>query len=161
MKKITAICLAVLLIISFAGCGSNKESYLFKSMGLDVRMSPDTSMKIACDDKGIYVADIQNGSSLGVISVDKNEGKTLSEIYDTYLLGGNAKVTKNEISKKLIFADVLSETESQYVGTVVDKMYCFVFYDEKTGAVLYGRFFENCDRELVLNLAKSIEVKNI
>ena len=44
------------------------------------------------------------------------------------------------------------------LGERVDKMYCFIFYDEATGMMLYGRFFENSERDYVISLAKSIEV---
>ena len=68
--------------------------------------------------------------------------------------------TKTELSDDLIFVEIINKVDSVALGERVDKAYCFIFYDESTGALLFGRFSENSERDYVISLAKSIEVTN-
>ena len=67
-------------------------------------------------------------------------------------------LTQKELSDKLIFVEIINTVDSVVQGERVEKIYCFIYYDESTGALLFGRFSENSERDYVISLAKSIEV---
>ena len=160
MKKAIGIFMCLVIGLFFVGCESEKESLVFEDLEIEVKMQVGEDKRAVQGNTVILIEDAAKGYSLGVISVDKTKGKTIDEIYDTYIVGGGEK-EKTELSDNLIFIDVLNEVDSVVLGERKDKMYCFIFYDKKTGAVLYGRFFENNERDDVINLAKTIEVIKI
>lgn len=155
MKRI--ICLILLLMVSFTGCGSTKTEFLFKDLGFKTEIDFGESVTVSHENKTLLVCDLDSGDSIGVISADKIEGKSINEIFDFYV-GSGEGIKKTNISDNLIYFDYQNEIDSVYIDNRVEKMYCFIFYEENTGAVLYGRFFENSERDYVISLAKSIEV---
>ena len=157
MRKLLSILLCLIMCILFVGCNSTKEIFVFDNLGIEVKMQIDETINVLHDDKAMLISNIKNNDALGVISVFKEKGKNINEIYDTYITGSD-EITKTELSDDLIFIDFINKVDSVMLGERVDKMYFFIFYDENTETVLYGRFFENCERDHVISLAKSIEV---
>ncbi len=157
MKKLLAILLCLVLCLFFVGCNSKKEIFVFDNLGIEVKMQIDETISVSQDNNTMLISDIKNNDAIGVISVAKEEGKNINEIYDTYIIGDGER-TETELSDNLIFVEIINRVDSVVLGERVDKMYCFIFYEENTGAVLYGRFFENSERDYVISLAKSIEV---
>ena len=155
MKKAFVFCLCFVMCLMFVGCGYEKEAFVFDDLEFEVKMRLDEQARAAKENTTMLISNVETGSSLGVISVAKMENKNIHEIYETYIIGGGDK-TKTEISDKLIFVDIMHGVDSE-----VPEMHCFIFYDEATGAVLYGRFFQNCERDYVIHLAKSIEVSKM
>lgn len=155
MKKTLSFFLCLIICFIFAGCKNGKESYVFADLGIEVKMQVDETISVSRDNNGILISDIESNDAIGVISVSKEKGKNINEIYDTYIIG-EGEFIKTEISDNLIFVEV-----SAVLGERVDKMYCFIYYDENTEAVLYGRFFSNNERDYVISFAKAIEVAKI
>ena len=158
MKKVLAILLCFMVFLALAGCKAEKESFRIEDLGIDVKMRPGKQANVSHENNAMLISNAENGNTLGVISVEIIEGKNIHEIYDAYIAGGAGEITKTELSDNLIFVDILNEVYSEVLGNSVDKMYCFIFYDESIGTVLYGRFFEDNERDYVIGLAKSIEV---
>ena len=123
-------------------------------------MQIDEAIRVSQDNDIMLVSDIKNNDAIGVISIVKEEGMNIDEIYDTYIIGDGER-TKTVFSDELIFVEIINKVDSVVLGERVDKMYCFIFYDESTGTLLFGRFFENSERDHVISLAKSIEVLKI
>ena len=160
MKKLMAIFLCLVMCIVFVGCENEKESLIFEDFGIEVQMQIDETISVSQDNNTILVSNIKDNDAIGVISVDKQNDKNINEIYDT-CISGNGEKSKTELSDKLIFVEITNKVDSVVLGERIDKIYGFIFYDESIGAVLYGRFFQNSERDYVMNLAKSIEVVKI
>ena len=77
------------------------------------------------------ISDIKSNDAIGVISVAKEEGKNINEIYNMYIIGDGER-TKTELSDNLIFVEIINKVESVVHGERIDKMYCFIFYEENT-----------------------------
>ena len=157
MKRLTVLCLCFVICLTVVACKSTKSEFVFEDLRIAVKMYVDDTVKVAYDDHAMLVTDAQSGDSLGVISVSRVENKNIDEIYNAYISVGKSDVVRTEISDKLIFLDVSNNVYSEVLGNSLDKVYCFIFYDKNTSAVLYGRFFESNDRNNIINLAKSIE----
>ena len=160
MKKLSAIFLCILFCLTLISCKSEKETFVFDDLKIEVKMQVGENVRATHENTTMLFTNAEKGYYLGVVSVVKEEGKNINEIYDTYIIGDGEK-TKTELSDNLIFIDISNKIDSVVLGERVDKMYCFIFYDEATGMMLYGRFFENSERDYVISLAKSIEVDKI
>ena len=160
MKKLSAIFLRILFCLTLISCKSEKETFVFDDLKIKVKMQVGENVRATHENTTMLFTNAEKGYDLGVVSVVKEEGKNINEIYDTYIIGDGEK-TKTELSDNLIFIDISNKIDSVVLGERVDKMYCFIFYDEATGMMLYGRFFENSERDYVISLAKSIEVDKI
>ena len=157
MKKLVTIFMCLVMCVFFVGCENKKESFVFDDFGIEVRMLLGVHARASHDNDSLIINNAEKGYCLGVISVDKQIDKNINEIYDTYIVGDGEK-TKTELSDNLIFVEIINKVDSVALGERVDKAYCFIFYDESTGTLLFGRFFENSERDYVISLAKSIEV---
>ena len=157
MKKLSAIFICLVIGLTFISCKSEKETFVFDDLKIKVKMQVGEHARATHENTTMLFNKNEKGYDLGVVSVVKEEGKNINEIYDTYIIG-DGEITKTELSDNLIFIDISNKIDSVVLGERVDKMYCFIFYDEATGTMLYGRFFENSERDYVISLAKSIEV---
>ena len=157
MKKALTLFMCLIVCFTFAGCGNEKETFSFEDLGFVVKMQIDETISVSHTDKTMLISNSENNENIGVISVVKEKGKNINEIYDTYIIGDGEKI-KTELSDNLIFVEIINKVDSVALGERVDKAYCFIFYDESTGALLFGRFSENSERDYVISLAKSIEV---
>ncbi len=156
MKKLATVLICLVMCVFFVGCNSTKEIFVFDNLGIEVKMQIDETISVSQDNNSMLISDIKNNDAIGVISVAKEEGKNINEIYDNII--GDGERTEIELSDNLIFVEIINRVDSVVLGERVDKMYCFIFYEENIGALLYGRFFENSERDYVISLAKSIEV---
>ena len=159
MKNTFLVFLCLLMCLTFVGCGYEKELFVFEDLEIKVKMQLGEHASASHDNNTLLINNAEKGHSLGVISVDKQKDKNINEIYDVYIVGDGEKI-KKELSDKLIFVEIINTVDSVVQGERVEKIYCFIYYDESTGALLYGRFFENSERDYVISLAKSIEVRN-
>ena len=159
MKKALTLFMCLILCLTFAGCGNKKETFAFDDLGIEVKMKIDEAISVSCDDKAMLISNSKNNEAIGVISLVKEKENNINEIYNTYITG-NGEKTKTELSDNLIFVEIENQVNSEVAGERVDKTYCFIFYDENTSTLLYGRFFENIERDYVISLAKTIEVTN-
>ena len=157
MKKALTLFMCLIVCFTFAGCGNEKETFSFADLGFVVKMQIDETISVSHTDKTMLISNSENNEAIGVISVVKEEANDINEIYNTYVTG-NGEKTKTQLSDNLIFVEIKNQVDSVVLGERVDKMYCFIFYDESTGTLLFGRFFENSERDYVISLAKSIEV---
>ena len=157
MKKLATILICLVMCVLFVGCENEKESFVFDDFGIEVKMLLGAHAKASHDNESLIINNAEKGYYLGVISVDKQKDKNINEIYDTYIIGDGEKI-KTELSDNLIFVEIINKVDSVALGERVDKAYCFIFYDESTCALLFGRFSENSERDYVISLAKSIEV---
>lgn len=160
MKKLSAIFLCILFCLTLISCKSEKETFVFDDLKIEVKMQVGENVRATHENTTMLFINAEKGYDLGVVSVVKEEGKNINEIYDTYIIGDD-EITKTELSDNLIFIDISNKIDSVVLGERVDKMYCFIFYDKATGTMLYGRFFENSERDYLISLAKSIEVDKI
>ncbi len=159
MKKLATVLICLVMCVLFVGCENEKESFVFDDFGIEVKMQIDETIIVSQDNNAMLISDIKSNDAIGVISVVKEEGKNINEIYNMYIIGDGER-TKTELSDNLIFVEIINRVDSVVHGERIDKMYCFIFYEENTDAVLYGRFFESNERDYVISLAKSIEVTN-
>ena len=159
MKKLATVLICLVMCVLFVGCENEKESFVFDDFGIEVKMQIDETIIVSQDNNAMLISDIKSNDAIGVISVVKEKGKNINEIYDKYIVGDGER-TKTELSDNLIFVEIINRVDSVVHGERIDKMYCFIFYEENTDAVLYGRFFESNERDYVISLAKSIEVTN-
>ena len=157
MKKALTLFMCLIVCFTFASCGNEKETFSFDDLGFMVKMQIDETISVSHTDKTMLISNSENNESIGVISVVKEEANDINEIYNAYFTG-NGEKTKTELSDNLIFVEIKNKVDSVVHGERVDKMYCFIFYDESSSILLYGRFFENSERDYVISLAKSIEV---
>lgn len=157
MKRVLTLFMCLIVCLAFASCGNEKETFAFDDLGIEVKMKIDETISVSHDDKTMLISNSKNNEAIGVISVVKEKGNNINEIYNTYITG-NGEKTKTELSDNLVFVEIKNKVDSVVLGERVDKMYCFIFYDESTSTLLYGRFFENIERDYVISLAKSIEV---
>ena len=160
MKKALTLFMCLIVCFIFAGCGNEKETFSFVDLGFVVKIQIDETISVSHTDKSMLISNSENNEAIGVISLVKEEVNDINEIYNTYITG-NGEKTKTELSDNLIFVEIINRVDSVVHGERIDKMYCFIFYDENTGAVLYGRFFENSERDYVISLARTIEVEKI
>ena len=159
MKKLATVLICLVMCVFIVGCENEKESFVFDDFGIEVKMQIDETIIVSQDNNAMLISDIKSNDAIGVISVVKEKGKSINEIYDTYITGRGER-TKTVLSDELIFVEIINKVDSVILGERIDKMYCFIFYEENTDAVLYGRFFESNERDYVISLAKSIEVRN-
>lgn len=157
MKKAVTLFMCLIVCLTFAGCGNEKETFSFEDLEIEVKMKIDETISVSHTDNTMLISNSKNNDTIGVISVVKEKADNINEIYNICITG-NGEKTKTKLSDNLIFVEIKNKVDSVILGERVDKMYCFIFYDENTGAVLYGRFFENSKRDYVISLAKSIEV---
>ena len=157
MKKLATVLICLVMCVFFVGCEKEKESFVFDDFGIEVKMLLGVHARASHDNDSLIINNAEKGHYLGVISVDKQKDKNINEIYDTYIIGDGEKI-KKELSDNLIFVEIINKVDSVALGERDDKAYCFIFYDESTGALLFGRFSENSERDYVISLAKSIEV---
>lgn len=160
MKKISIVFMCLLICVGFVGCKNEKESFIFDDLGIEVKIEIDETISISHDKNAMLVSNIKDNATIGVISVDKQEDKTIDGIYDTYIIGGGEK-TKTKLSDNLIFVEIINNPDSAILDENAQTTYCFIFYDEDTGALLFGRFFKNSKRDCLMDLAKSIEISKI
>ena len=160
MKKFATVLICLGICVFFVGCEDGKECFVFNDLGIEVKMKIDETISVSYENNTMLISNNKNNEDIGVISVVKEKGKSINEIYDTYITGRGER-TKTVLSDELIFVEIINKVDSVALGERVDKMYCFIFYDENTGAVLYGRFFENSERDYVIILARTIEVEKI
>ena len=159
MKNKVCLLLSILFLLLCVGCSESKTKFVFSNFGIEVKMQIDETIIVSQDNNAMLISDIKSNDAIGVISVAKEEGKNINEIYNMYIIGDGER-TKTELSDNLIFVEIINRVDSVVHGECIDKMYCFIFYEENTDAVLYGRFFESNERDYVISLAKSIEVTN-
>ena len=159
MKNKVCLLLSILFLLLCVGCSESKTKFVFSNFGIEVKMQIDETIIVSQDNNAMLISDIKSNDAIGVISVAKEEGKNINEIYNMYIIGDGER-TKTELSDNLIFVEIINRVDSVVHGERIDKMYCFIFYEENTDAVLYGRFFESNERDYVISLAKSIEVTN-
>ena len=160
MKNKVYLLLSLLFLLLCVGCSESKTKFVFSNFGIEVKMQIDETISVSHTDKTMLISNSENNEAIGVISVVKEEANDINEIYNTYVTG-NGEKTKTQLSDNLIFVEIKNQVDSVVLGERVDKMYCFIFYDENTSILLYGRFFENIERDYVISLAKSIEVSKI
>ena len=158
MKKFATVLICLGICVFFVGCEDGKECFVFNDLGIEVKMKIDETISVSYENNTMLISNNnKNNEDIGVISVVKEKGKSINEIYDTYITGRGER-TKTVLSDDLIFVEIINKVDSVFLGERVDKMYCFIFYDKNEETVLYGRFFENSERDSVISLAKSIEV---
>ena len=157
MKNKACLLLSILFLFLCVGCSGSKTKFVFDDFGIEVKMQIDETISVSQDNNTMLISNIKNDDAIGVISVAKEERKNIDEICDTYIIGDGER-TKTELSDNLIFVEIINKVDSVILDERVDKMYCFIFYDKNEETVLYGRFFENSERDSVISLAKSIEV---
>ncbi|MBQ5590821.1 MAG: hypothetical protein IIU65_03995 [Clostridia bacterium] len=157
MKKLATVFICLVMCVFFVGCEDGKESFVFNDLGIEVKMKIDETISVSHDNNTMLISNNKNNEDIGVISVVKEKEKSINEIYDTYIIGDGERI-KTELSDNLIFVEITNKVDSVALGKRLDKAYCFIFYDESTGALLFGRFFENSERDYVISLAESIEV---
>ena len=157
MKKFATVLICLGICVFFVGCEDEKECFVVNNLGIEVKMKIDETINVSYENNTMLISNNKNNEDIGVISVVKEKGKSINEIYDTYITGRGER-TKTVLSDELIFVEIINKVDSVILGERVDKMYCFIFYDKNEETVLYGRFFENSERDSVISLAKSIEV---
>ena len=157
MKKFATVLICLGICVFFVGCEDGKECFVFNDLGIEVKMKIDETISVSYENNTMLISNNKNNEDIGVISVVKEKGKSIHEIYDTYITGRGER-TKTVLSDELIFVEIINKVDSAFLGERVDKMYCFIFYDKNEETILYGRFFENSERDSVISLAKSIEV---
>lgn len=176
MKKIICLIFVLLLVCFSAGCNqknnvssdnisssvasidykTTEKSFDMKDFGIMVKMEIAESFEVTGEFTSLIFKNKGTEDMVGMISVSKVENSTLDKIYNSYFLSG--EIVKTKISDNLIFADVTTKGDSPVLGGNTDKTRCFLFYDKKNSIALYGRFFENCDRNMIMELAKSVKV---
>ena len=157
MKKIVTVLMCLAICIAFCGCEKDKEIFVFDDFGIEVKMRTDKTVCVSHDKSSMLISDVKSGDPLGVISVDKQKDTNINKIYDLYVIGDGEKI-KTELSDNLMFVEIIYKVDSVALGERDAKAYCFIFYDESTGALLFGRFFEICECDFIIDLAKSIEI---
>ena len=82
MKKALTLFMCLIVCFTFAGCGNEKETFVFDDLGIEVKMKIDETISVSHTDKTMLISNSENNEVIGVISVVKEEVNDINEIYN-------------------------------------------------------------------------------
>ena len=86
MKKLSAIFICLVIGLTFISCKSEKETFVFDDLKIKVKMQVGEHARATHENTTMLFTNAEKGYDLGVVSVVKEEGKNINEIYNMYII---------------------------------------------------------------------------
>ena len=154
------------IIIALSSCNSsNTQSYEFKSQGIGVTLSCNKDWIITTEDKEssstmVFWENEDKIDMYGHITFTNTDKQynNIDEILQDFSANSSESVIA-EVNERLRFIEYKGVFPA---NDAPNYWYMFLYYDSEINTTAFGRFsYNNNEKEIVLNLAKSISLKEI